>query len=120
MRWASPREATLTVNGAPRKDSANRSVHTPAFGNGTSIVSAEPLKFRITMAYSSGPAGPSRRMAVKGDQLAALQRLLPVVERLAAAQSPARATQLTAVGNAPASETLITAIMITFPRPSAH
>src|SRR2546430_16815506 len=68
MRWASPGEATPTVNGAPRKDSSNLSVHTPAFGNGTSIVSAEPLKFRITMAYSSGPAGPAgpwRRIAAK-------------------------------------------------------
>src|SRR5207302_859199 len=42
-----------------------------------------------------GAGWTSRRMAVKGDQLAALQRLLPVVERLAAAQSPAHATQLT-------------------------
>src|SRR6266700_4955650 len=42
-----------------------------------------------------GAGRTSRRMAVKGEQLAALQRLLPVVERLAAAQSAARATQLT-------------------------
>src|SRR5438445_13412016 len=42
-----------------------------------------------------GAGWTSRRMAVKGDQLAALQRMLPVVERLAAAQSPAHASQLT-------------------------
>src|SRR2546423_15680694 len=85
MRWASPGEATPTVNGAPRKDSSNLSVHTPAFGNGTSIVSAEPLKFRITMAYSSGPAGPPGPWRGKGVHL-----LPPHPRRLFENDPPAR------------------------------